>query len=173
MMLVFLCGLAWAASPVGQPVPNFTLYTPRGEARTLRQLAPGKPLVMVVWCATCHSCREVEAEIDRLAEEMRGKAVVVALDANAPDTPERIQKTLDRNSLKFPVFLDKKGKVVENFKINTTTTTLIVDAQGRLRYLGRFGDKEEALARQALQQLLAGQEVTPSQTEWQGCKVIR
>lgn len=175
LVLMLLTGLALASGPVGEPAPNFTLTHPfTGEGRSLRQLAPGKPLVLVVWCSSCPSCRGVEGELDRLARDYAGRAVVVALDANQPESKEDIRAALDRKSLTFPVWLDRDGKVVGHYKIGATTSTLVIDAQGRLRYLGRFGGSEEGwLGRIALEQLLAGSEVTPSSTPLRGCRVMR
>lgn len=174
LMLFSLAGLALASSPVGQAVPNFTLSTLSGEGRTLRQIAPGKPLVLVTWCSTCPSCRAVEGEIDRLATDFSGKAVVLAVDSNRPDTRESIQAALRRKSLKFPVYLDRAGKLIEHYDIKCTTSTLVVDAQGRLRYFGRFGgDQDGWMGRRALEQLLAGQEVSPSTSDLLGCPIVR
>lgn len=173
-ILLLLSGLALASSPVGQAVPNFTLYNLNGEGRTLRQLAPGKPLVMVVWCSSCASCRGVEGQIDKLASDYAGRAVVVAVDANRPDTKASIQGALTRKSLKFPVWLDRDGKLVEHYGIKWTTSTLVVDSQGRLRYFGRFGSDEDGwLGRQALEQLVSGKEVAPATSELLGCPVAR
>lgn len=176
LVLMLLTGLALAAGgPVGEPVPNFTLTNPfSGEGRSLQQLAPGKPLVLVVWCSTCPSCRAVEGEIDRLARDYAGRAVVVALDANQPESTEDIRAALRHKSLSFPVWLDRQGKVVGHYKIGATTSTLVIDSQGRLRYLGRFGGAEEGwLGRKALEQMLAGDEVSPSSTPLRGCRVMR
>jgi peroxiredoxin len=170
LILLLLTGLALASSPVGQAVPNFTLYNLNGEGRTLRQIAPGKPIALVVWCSSCASCRGVEGDIDRLASDTAGRAVVMALDANRPETKAGIQAALDRKGLKFPVWLDRDGKVVEHYGIKTTTTTLVVDAQGRLRYLGHFGD---GMGRKALEQVLEGKEVSPTSSDLIGCPVVR
>lgn len=173
LILLSLAALAVASSPVGQAVPNFTLYSMDGQGRTLRQIAPGKPLVLVVWCSSCASCRGTEGEIDKLSRDLAGKAVVVAVNANRPDTRDRIQAALDRKSLKFPVYRDREGKLIDHYGIKSTTSTLVVDAQGRLRYLGRFGDEDGWLGRKAIEQLLAGREVSPTSSEFLGCPIIR
>ncbi len=170
-LLCLLVGVALASSPVGQAVPNFTLYNPNtGEGRTLRQLAPGKPLVMVVWCSTCASCRGVEADIDKLARDYAGKAVVVAVDGNRPEPSESIQRALKAKNLTFPVWLDRDARLIDHYGIDSTTSTLVVDAQGRLRYFGRFGD---GLGRKAVDQMLAGEEVSPTTSELLGCPIVR
>ncbi|MEW6279075.1 MAG: redoxin domain-containing protein [Candidatus Eremiobacterota bacterium] len=168
--------LTLLAAPViaGEAVPDFTFTDLRGNPRTLSQLQSGsRPLMLVFWCSTCHSCRDAEARVDELRREFAGKADVVAVDANRGESPEAVQAALDRKSLAFPVVFDSQGRLADHFGIKATTSTLLLDGQRNLRYLGSFGTPDQPLAQRALEQLLAGGPVEPSRTKLRGCVIRR
>jgi hypothetical protein len=49
-----------------------------------------------------------------------------------------------------------------------TTTTVVIDSDGKLRYCGRFSDQEHNFARDALEAVLAGEEVPLKKTRQKG-----
>ncbi len=135
----------------------------------------GKPLpvMLTFWCSFCHSCRHVEHDLDKLAAEYRGKANVYAIDASAGETAELIEEATKKAGLKLPIVIDADGKVADLFSATKTTTTVILDAEGRVVYLGRFADKENRYAQQALDDHLAGRPVMRPRTEFKGCPIPR
>ncbi len=108
-----------------------------------------------------------------LAEELKGKALVLAVDANVTDTPQEIEGFLKIRQLGFPVVIDPAGGLVDRLGIKQTTTTLIFDRAGAMRYFGRFGYGDEHFAAQAVSQLLAGQPVAQPTTPLEGCRIPR
>lgn len=121
-----------------------------------------------LWCSFCASCRTVEPELRRLQQDFFGEVTVVAIDASIHDTPETIQTYLQDTGLKVPVLRDPAGGLADRLKIGLTTTTVIFDRRQSLRYLGNFES-----ARAALNDLLAGREVTTPSTPLQGCHIAR
>lgn len=156
---------------VGQPVPDFTLTDLSGATLRLSELqkkTPSGVVTLTYWCSFCHSCRSVEKRLEEFARQQREKASVVLIDASAGETPERVSDFAKKTGLTLPILLDHGGKSVDLFGIHATTTTLVIDAKGILRYRGQFKQGEHEPAVAALKAVLDGKEVTQKETPQRG-----
>lgn len=162
-----------AGVAIGAKVPDFEV-TLNGKRRKLSQLqrdpaiTKDGALVLTFWCSFCHSCRHVEPRLAKLAKQYAGKAGVLALDASAGETAEEIAGFLKKKGLNFPVALNAKGDVADLFGVRATTTTVIIDKQGVLRYRGQFADRSHAFAEDALKAVLSGGKVRVKKTRQKG-----
>ncbi len=126
-------------------------------------------VVLSFWCSTCASCRRVERRLDKLTQDYRGRALVFALDANAGETPHAVSTFAKKNGLTLPIFLNPDGRAADIFGTQVTTTTVVIDGQGVLRYCGRFSDGDRrAYAEDALKAVLTGKEVGVKTTPQDG-----
>ncbi len=156
---------------VGDKVPDISLTDLDAKKLTLGELQKRTQQGVVVlsfWCSFCDSCREVEGSFDKLAKEYEGKAVVVALDASAGETAARVRKFAQKNKLSIPIVLDPTGQSADVFGTKVTTTTVVIDGSGTLRYCGRFSDGKLNYAEEALKAVLANQEVKTKTTRHYG-----
>jgi hypothetical protein len=64
----------------------------------------------------------------------------------------------------MPIVLDPSGRTADLFGAEVTTTTVVIDGNGMLRYYGRFKDGDRAYAEEALKAVLAGEEVAVKTT---------
>jgi len=67
-----------------------------------------------------------------------------------------------------PVFLDAEGKAADLFGVRLTTTTVVIDKAGVLRYWGQFGGEDSLLAANALRQVFEGKDVAVKETNASG-----
>jgi peroxiredoxin len=153
----------------GDVVPDFTVTDLAGNVlkrSELHRSAKSKPdaVVLTFWCTFCHSCRGLDRKLEKLAADYQGRAAVFAVDAAAEDTPEKVAAFFEAKGVKLPVVLDHDGKVADLFGVKVTTTTLVIDAKGVLRYRGQFGRGSDAYAEDALKAVLAGEEVAVKST---------
>jgi peroxiredoxin len=156
---------------VGEKVPDFVVQDLRGKTRKLSELQKESPSGLVsltFWCSFCHSCRHMEARLDQMAKSMHGKAVVAAVDASAGETAEGVSAFVKQKGLTVPVLMDGKGAAADLFGVRVTTTTVVIDGKGILRYRGRFADGSQPHAENALQAVLAGKNVPKAETALQG-----
>ncbi len=174
-VLVAGCLIAADTKPkpvaVGDKVPEISLTDLDGKKLTLGELhkrTPQGAVVLSFWCSFCDSCREVEGSLDKLAKEYEGKAVVLALDASAGETAEKVRKFAQKNKLSMPIALDPTGHSADLFGTKVTTTTVVIDGNGSLRYCGRFSDANRNYAEEALKAVLANQEVKTKTTRHYG-----
>jgi thiol-disulfide isomerase/thioredoxin len=159
---------------VGEKVPDFSVRTLDDKTVKLSELQKDEKrtrqgiVVLSFWCSTCSSCRRVEPHLDKLARDYRGQAAVIALDANAGETAERVTAFAKEKGLTMPIVLDPGGRTADLFGTEVTTTTVVIDGNGVLRYCGRFGQGDEAAAEAALKAVLAGKEVAVKTTPHDG-----
>jgi RNA polymerase sigma factor (sigma-70 family) len=164
---------------VGDKVPDFSLKDLDGKTLKLSDLQKDvkrtkKGIVLLsFWCSFCPSCRRVEHRLDRLAKDYQGQALVMALDASAGETAKRVSDAAKKEGLSLPIVLDPPGHTADIFGTEATTTTVVIDGEGVLRYCGRFNDGERTYAEDALKAVLARKEVAVKTTRHDGCRIVR
>lgn len=153
----------------GSEVENFALVDHAGNAFELKALRRteannGGIAVLTFWCTTCASCRQIERTFDQKAKEYQDRGVrFFMVDSNHTDTAQQVNRFLTVNELSFPVLMDSESKVARQFGATLTTTTAVIDTDGRLRYYGGFRKAEDAI-----RDLLAGQDVEVPQSSGSG-----
>ena len=137
--------MAAKAIAIGNQVPDFSFVdTNDGKTYNLSQLQKDAKnnssgvVVLTFWCSFCGSCRHVEHALEKLASTYKGRVAVVALDASAGESIEDIREFKREKNLKLPVVLDPTGLTADLLGTTVTTTTLVIDAKGVLRYRGQF-----------------------------------
>ena len=158
---------------IGDQVPDFevTLNGKQWKLSALRKeskLTGDGTIVLTFWCSVCHSCRDIERALDALAKKYQGQAGVFALDATDGETATKVDRFVKQQGLTFPIALDPASQTPRIFGTQRTTTTVIIDRQGVLRYCGQFADSTDSYADDALRELLAGVEVTVKTTPHNG-----
>lgn len=126
----------------------------------------GKPLVLMTWCSHCACCRSGEKTLLELAARYP-QMDMRALDAQFGDDAGQVRSYLQRQKLKLPVLFDPRGGLCRLLGIRTSTTALVWDRGGQMRYFGNLNGLAPALA-----QLQTGRAVAPASTPQQGCPIL-
>ena len=159
---------------VGDKAPDFAVRTLDNKLVKLSELQKDQRrtksgvVVLSFWCSTCHSCRHVEKQLVKLHKDYEGKAAVMALDANLGETAQDVADFIKQQALDLPIVLDPGGHTADLFGTQRTTTTVVIDGAGVLRYCGQFSQKGGGSAEDALRAVLAGQEVAVKTTPHKG-----
>ena len=159
---------------VGQTAPDFSMKTVQGKTIKLSQLAADKKqnssgiTVLTFWCSFCGSCRRVERPLSELAQKYRGKVAIMAIDSSVGESGKEVTAFLKEHRLTMSVMMDPQGHVADLFGAKMTTTTVVIDAKGTLRYFGQFKQGDMKLAEEAIQSVLAGQKPRHSKTTERG-----
>ncbi len=163
-----------SAIAIGDKVPSFSIVTLAGKTESLAELQKDSksgrtcPVVLTFWCSFCGSCRKIDKSLDEFAAEFKDQATVVAIDASAPDSAKAIAEFVKEHKLSVPVVIDEKGKVADLFGTHVTTTTVVIDAAGKLRYRGQFAHGTHSYAKDALKAILDGKVVAHKETKEHG-----
>ncbi|MBI3821331.1 MAG: redoxin domain-containing protein, partial [Planctomycetes bacterium] len=119
-----------------------------------------------------------------LEKAYRDKGVqFVAINANEHDSAETIKEHAKKFGLTFAVLRDEKHLVAQRFGAERHPIAFLLDSDHKIRYEGRIDDqygigfqRKEPTRRDlvlALEELLAGKEVTTKKTAVQGCFITK
>ena len=103
------------------------------------------------------------------AEKSRqlGKVVNLGIAAQVPAPPEPALRSVVLGLPNLPVLFDPGGGLCRLLGIRTSTTALVWDERGKMRYFGNLRGLSKALA-----QLSQGQPVVPPSSPQQGCPIL-
>lgn len=152
---------------VGEKVQDLVVSDLAGKPWRLSDLqkrSKSGVVSLTFWCTFCHSCRTMEDRLQKLAADFSDKAAVVAVDASAADSAKKVEDFTRTKKFTVPVYLDANGAVADLFGVHLTTTTVVIDSSGVLRYRGQFDGQGIPHAENALEAVLGGQEVAVKET---------
>lgn len=193
-LLVFLLGIILSSTVVhavdiAQPAPDFSLSGADGKTYALQELK-GK-VVVLEW--TNHDCPFVKkhysgGNMQSLQKDYTAQGVVwLSIISSAPgkeghidaETAQRL--TEERKAAPTAVLFDGDGEIGRAYGAKTTPHLFIIDAEGKLAYMGGIDSirstdpadvaKADPYVRRALDELLAGKEVTQAVTRPYGCSI--
>ena len=179
---------------IGAKAPDFKLPGTDGKIYTLASFAKAKLLLLVFTCNHCPTAQAYEDRIIQLTNDYKPKGVqVVAISPNDPlavrldelgysdmgDTYEEMKLRHKQKKYNFPYLYDGKTQSVSKaYGPIATPHIFIFDKERKLRFQGRIDDVEKPSktpnhlnTRAALDELLAGKEVTTQTTKVFGCSV--
>lgn len=127
-------GSAHAIAPAG-PAPDFTLRTVNGPNLRLQEQR-GQVVLVNFWATWCGPCRQEMPHLNRLYEKYRASGFVL-LGVNVDDDVRNAAGLTSKLALKFPVLLDTDKKVSRLYDLSTMPSTVLIDRDGRVRYVHR------------------------------------
>lgn len=182
--LVF-SGLAAAAAPaVPSKVSDFQLRDHRGKVYSLSDYAGKKAKVVVFLGTECPLVRLYSQYLNKLAESLADRDVaLLGINSNCQDSLADVAEFIKLYGVEFPILKDIENKVADLFGAQRTPEVYLLDADNNIRYRGRIDDQygvgyqRPKPTRQdlavAIDELLAGKEVTVARTEAPGCIIGR
>ena len=92
----------------------------------------GRPVLVNFWATWCGPCRKEQPALQRLADEYDGRVAFVGV--NHLDDRAAAREYLREFGVTYPSVFDPAGEVAFDFEIPYLPATVIVDAEGQLRY---------------------------------------
>jgi peroxiredoxin len=134
--LLFAVPATQAAMPkVGSAAPDFTLKSGNGKNMRLSEHR-GEVVMINFWATWCGPCRQEMPLLNRLHEQYR-KAGFTLLGVNVDDKPQAAQAMARQLGVGFPVLFDRDKQVSRRYDVDAMPTTLLIDRDGRVRYIHR------------------------------------
>jgi peroxiredoxin len=165
-------------------IEAFTLKDTAGKEISLADFKDRKAVVVVFLGTECPINNAYSPRLAELSKVYAGKGVqFIAINSNYQDTPARVAKHVKEFGISFPVLKDVGNQVADQFGARRTPEAFILDGGRVVRYQGRIDDqfgigfKRKEPTRNdlvlALDEVLAGKEVTTPTTELAGCLISR
>ncbi|WP_299988870.1 thioredoxin family protein [uncultured Pontibacter sp.] len=178
--------LASTALPLGTVAPNFALLdTVSDKLVCLEDVVSNKATVVMFLCNHCPYVQLILDELVQVANEYQQKGVsFVGISSNdavnyPQDGPLQMRELAGEKSFPFPYLYDQTQQVARAYQAVCTPEFFVFDRNMRLAYHGQFDDarpKSETPVtgqdlRQALDALLAGDQVSADQKPGIGCGI--
>jgi peroxiredoxin len=133
--LALMGGAVGAATTPASGAPDFTLPSLDGPNLRLQEQR-GQVVMINFWATWCGPCRVEMPHLARLYDKYRGSGFTV-LAVNIDEDPYKAANLAKQLGMRFPVLLDKEKKVSRLYDLSTMPSTILVDREGRLRYVHR------------------------------------
>lgn len=171
------------ASP-GVVIEDFTLPDCYGAERSLSDYATADAVVVVFLGVECPLAKLYGPRLAQLAEEYAGRGVaVLGVNANRQDSLTELAAYAHRHGIEFPLLKDNDAEAVDLFGANRTPEAFVLDGDRVVRYQGRIDDQYDVgvvrdapsrdFLREALDAVLAGEQVATPSTRAVGCVIGR
>lgn len=168
---------------IGAEAPDFELQDTDGHVHSLAD-ATDAPATVVIW--TCNHCPYAIAWHDRIAQtakEYNDKGIrFYAINSNdaeryPKDSYAAMQERVKEGEWPLPYLHDSTQEVANQYGAKTTPDVFVFDSEMKLSYRGapdsNYEDESQNAQwlRDALEGLLAGEEIAQAETEPVGCSI--
>ncbi|AGA31080.1 thioredoxin family protein [Singulisphaera acidiphila] len=171
--------------PLGSKAPDFRLPGTEGETVSLADFKDAKALLVIFLCNHCPYVKHVRHELAALGREYQAKGVaVVGISANdvishPDDRPELMAREKAEVGYTFPYLYDESQAVAQAYQAACTPDFFVFDRDQTLVYRGQMDESRPGNGvpvtgndlRTALDAVLAGQPVAPTQKPSLGCNI--
>ena len=130
--------VAGASAASVQPsalAPDFTLHSVDGTNLRLQEQR-GRVVLVNFWASWCGPCRQEMPHLNKLYDKYRASGFVL-LGVNIDDNARAATDLAAKLGLKFPVLLDTAKTVSRLYEMGAMPSTVVIDREGRVRYLHR------------------------------------
>ena len=117
------------------PAPDFTLRTLDGQKLRLGEQR-GQVVLVNFWATWCGPCRQEMPHLNKLYEKYKSSGFVL-LGVNVDDDTAQVAGVASKLGVKFPVLPDSDKRVSRQYDVNAMPSTVLIDRDGRVRYLHR------------------------------------
>ncbi len=138
LMAALLLAAAAAAPAAVTPqtaAPDFTLKSLEGRNLRLKEQR-GNVVLVNFWATWCGPCKQEMPQLNRLYDKYRASGFVL-LGINVDENPQQAAGIAQRLGLHFPVLFDADKTVSKLYDLNSMPATVLIDRDGRVRYLHR------------------------------------
>lgn len=168
------------------PMADHKMEDVSGRSLSLSDVAGNNGLLVIFTCNTCPWVMKWEdryPDISRMARE--NNIGMIALNPNEGyrdrgDGMEDMIKRAQKMNYDFPYVLDANHKVADAFGASRTPHVYLFNANKKLVYVGAIDDNandasavKEYYLKDAIEQMLAGEQITTPTTRSLGCTIKR
>lgn len=113
---------------IGDKAPNFTIEDLNGNKIQLSDYK-GKSVMINFWTTWCPPCKKEMLDIETFSKEKQDQWVVLAINVDGGNE-EGVRQFVQERKLTFPVLLDDKDVVANQYHILSIPTTYFLNKEG-------------------------------------------
>jgi peroxiredoxin len=125
----------FAATEQDKAAPDFTLKSLKGSNLKLSEFR-GDVVMINFWATWCGPCRQEMPILNDLYLKYRDQGFTL-LGVNVEKNQSKAAKMIRDLRVVFPVLFDADNKVSKLYNVDSMPSTILVDRDGKMRYLHR------------------------------------
>jgi len=171
--------------PLGTAAPDFKLPDTNGKIVSPADFKDKSALLVLFICNHCPYVKHIRTGLAQLARDFLPRGVaIVGINSNdvenyPEDSPVKMKEEVKSAGYRFPYLYDESQAVAKAYRAACTPDLYLFDRNQKLVYRGQFDDSRPGNGipvtgkdlRTALDAVLAGKPVSPSQKASVGCNV--
>jgi peroxiredoxin len=165
--------------PVDQ-IKNFNLTDYNGKEHSLSDYKNSKAIVIMFIATECPVSNAYNSRMEDLFKQYNPKNIsFLGINSNKAESVEMIEEHAVENGLTFTILKDKDNVVADEFEASFTPEVYVLNSEYDILYHGRIDNSKNASdvvtqdLKNALDEILAGKEVTTKTTKAFGCSIKR
>jgi peroxiredoxin len=131
---LFLVTSHASALGAGDRAPDFAAPTIDGAGRVELSDYRGKVVYLDFWASWCAPCLKAIPEIEKIRSELPADAFQVVA-VNLDQKKKKALRFLEKHPTGYPSASDPKGRLPDQFGLETMPTSYLIDAEGVIRYV--------------------------------------
>lgn len=129
-----LCAIAAGADDGdAKPAPGFTLTDASGRQVSLADFK-GQVVLVNFWASWCGPCRKEMPLLEQLYKRYQPLGFTL-LGVNVDEDSRDAKAFLAETPVSFPILFDSANDVSQLYDVSAMPSTVLIDRQGRLRFL--------------------------------------
>jgi thiol-disulfide isomerase/thioredoxin len=116
-------------------LPPVDLLTLDGQVTQLQAAAGGRVTLVALWATWCKACKGELPALTRLSERAAAQGAAV-LGVAVGETRDTVAAFVSRRGLRYPQLVDEEFRLSALIGSDRIPTTIILDRQSRVTYVG-------------------------------------
>jgi peroxiredoxin len=163
-----------------ESVKDFTLKDYLGNEHSLSDYKDSKAIVIIFVATRCPVSNAYNTRMEKLFEDYKDKDVAfLGINSNKSESVAEIKEHAKEKNLNFTILKDEGNVIADMFEASHTPEAYILNKNLSILYHGRIDNSQRESEitskdlRKALNEILAGKEVSNPQTKAFGCSIKR
>ena len=159
---------------------GFSLPGTDGETHSLSDFKDAEAVVIMFIATKCPISNAFNERMVEIANMYQPKGVVfLGINSNKAEKMDEVKEHAKKHNFPFVVLKDDQNMVADKYKAKVTPEVYVLNTQHEVLYHGRIDDSADADERkstdlvQALDEILADEQVTTAKTKAFGCTIKR
>lgn len=170
----------YAGSDNSKVFNSFSLNDYNGKEFSLTDFKESKAIVIMFIATQCPVSNDYNERMAQIYADYKDKGVTfLGINSNKQENANEVKEHAEENDLDFIILKDPQNKIADIFEASFTPEIYVLNPNFELLYHGRIDDSRKAgkVEKQdlqnALNEILAGKEVSDKKTKAFGCSIKR
>ena len=178
--IAFSCNIFSKKPSAVDKIDDFTLFDYEGVQHSLSDYTDSTAIVILFIATQCPVSNAYNSRMESIFKEYSGKGIAfIGINSNKQEDVEEIAEHAEDNNLTFTILKDEKNIIADKFEASFTPEVYVLSKDFNFLYHGRIDDSRResdattADLKDALDEIIAGKEVSNSETKAFGCTIKR